>query len=582
MSISSMLTNTLPPTPPDNKTTSAEDHHAAKAAAKAPQVPSPDSTTQLVNGPAVAPNDAETSPTTGRLGSEDVRSEADEHHESPIVPLSIKSLEDTVLNSSYPPVDGKGKGKDPEICEVEPAVDANNQPCHEDRSAADIDTAETLPTVESDSPEDPEVYQAASILVRMHNATPESEVASILQNLGNKNVLTAPVVDHEPDHLSSSQSEDKGPLPSTAPRLSFTIPCDGNHVQNWAFEGNAVHDLVPLRKRRYDLADRKEERSCYHCKTLHKDYVEGYMKLKCKNFEREDTVSLEDDNGDDNDIAVVDRPTYERRRAAAEEQDYNYKAYLATLPKMKPKTIQRIEAEKRAWIAKREQSLMPPTTTKRAPRHTQPRPLTAAADNMVVRAAAIRSPVRLPLYLRESNVRGVPDTPLGETTTAEQHQPPTEVDPSPARPLPPIPSSDNNDQQQATVHRTPPPPPFTRPGTYPRSHSEPGSRMQQQPRRNTARATAKMPSPLKQVQTVSSESESGHQQSQHDDNVAGRNRAGAAGRAAAPSEQEQEVSTKAGETTLGRQEGGSSSAGGREGQPKNGLESRERGQNGEF
>ena len=533
MSILSLLSGYLPPTPPDSNTTSAADHYEAKAAAKAPQVPPPDYTTPPVNDSAVAANDAEISTLAERLSPLNVRCEANEHHQFATAPVFDNSLDEALINSPLAPVSHKGKRKDPELYDTDPTVHANNQHGHEDRSAND-DAAETL--------------------LNLNPVAPAIQTASILQDLRTKYVLTSHGVEHEPDHLLSSESEDEGPLPFTnATQISFTILCHGNHVERRATQGNAIFDLLRLRGQRYGLKDPRGETSCYLCKMVQVDrqeaYKAGYRKLGCERFEREDTVMRDgDDDAAADAAAAVDRPMDEERRAAAEEEDNADDAYVAQLPNLRRKTIQRLEAEERPWTPEPEPHQMPPTTTTTTttpPSHTH-YPLSVAAAAAIAaaaREAATIEPVRLPLYATESNVRNTSSSSLEEPTTAEQ-QPPTTTESYPAlRPIPSLPTF-NPLPQFLRI----PPRPTTRPSRFPRLTA---NRPQRQ-RTITATATAKMmtPSPLKQVQNVSSESES-VQQSQHEDNdvsVTGR-----AGRAAAPSAH-RGVSKKAGKTTLGRKE----------------------------
>ena len=552
MSILSLLSDNLPPTPPDSNTTSAADHYEAKAAAKAPQVPPLNFTTPPVNDSAVASNDAEIPTIAERLSPLNVRCEANEHHQFATAPVFDNSLDEALINSQLAPVSHKGKGKDSGLYDTDPTVHANNQHRHEDRSA-DHDAAETL--------------------LSLKTVAPAIQTASILQDMRTKYVLTSPVVEHEPDHLLSSESEDEGPLPFTdATQITFTILCHGNHVKHRAIRGDAVFSLLPFRGRRYGLKDPRGETSCYLCKTVQADryeaYEGGYRKFGCERFEREHTALLDGDDDDAADAAAaVDRPTDEERRAAAEEEDNDDDAYLAQLPNLRRKAIQRLEAEERPWTPELEPPLMPPTTTTTTtpPSHTD-YPLTvaaaaaadhvygaAAAANHVYGSAATIKPFQLPLYAPDSNVRNTSSSSLEEPTTAEQ-QPPTTTESHPAlRPIPSLPTftpftpSDNLNQHQPQSPRTTPRS-TNRPLKFPRLTTK---RTQRQ-RQIKATATAKMmkPSPLKQVQNVSSESES-VQQSQHEGNDV--SVTGSAGRAAAPSAQGG-VSKKAGKATLDRKE----------------------------
>lgn len=330
MSISSLLTDRPIPTPRDSITTSTEDHHTAKA----PQAPTPESTTQPVNGSAVAANDAEISTTPERLSSLDTRREANGHRQSATSPVSSNSLDEAPVNSPFDPVSHKGKGRDPELYDIDPTVHANTQPRREDGSADD-DAAETM--------------------LKLQLAPCDFQAAHTLLDLHAKHVLSSSAVEHEPDHLDSSESEDEGPLPSAdAAQRSFTIRCHGKDVGYRANQGNAVFDLLPSRWQRQRIIDQRAERSCYHCETIrvgrrdtyeagyrspgcvgfqrddmvpleHDDldrwntYEAGYRSLGCVGFQRDVTVPLEDD--DDADIAVVDRPMDEEHGAADEEED---------------------------------------------------------------------------------------------------------------------------------------------------------------------------------------------------------------------------------------------------------------------
>lgn len=380
ISISSLLTNPFRPTPPASGISSAEDRHAAKA----PQVPPPESTTQPVNGSTVAATDVERSTAAKRLCSPDVRCEENEHHDVATAPVRVNSLSEALLDSPVVPANHKGKGKDPEIYDIEPTVHANDQPCHKDRSADD-DAAETLPDLEA--------------------VTPETQAALILQGLRTKYVLTSPW----------SESEDEGPLPSAAPQISFTIPCHGHGVQYRANQGNAVFDLAPLRMRRCGLEDQRGASSCYSCETMrlnhHEAYEAGHGEYGCERFEHEDTMPLDDD---DDVAAVADRLTDEERRAAEQEEDEeeedeeeeeeeeeeweeddNDDAYLAKPPQMNLKTMQRLEAQRRSGTPEPEPPRMPPTGP---PPHPHPRP---AARNIRRRNNTAAAWMMVPSPLRQ-------------------------------------------------------------------------------------------------------------------------------------------------------------------------------------
>ena len=127
----------------------------------------------------------------------------------------------------------------------------------------------------------------------------------------------------EEDQYSHSDSEDdEGPQ-----KVTFTVSCcHGNLVPASACEGNAVFELLSARERRVRLralcsilgVGVSEERRCRICEPTrnvrHRErYEEGYKRLGYEGFEREDTIELTDDDDDDNAAVTAD----EHRKNAA-------------------------------------------------------------------------------------------------------------------------------------------------------------------------------------------------------------------------------------------------------------------------
>ena len=141
MSISSLITTDLPETPPDSRGSSSETNHAAEA----PLVPPPESITSLVNDSALTVTDTEALTAAEQLSSMRSRNDANEDNESITTPAEDESLNSALTNSSTATVKDKGKGKDPELYDINPPEDGNSQDCQVDRSATRNEAENRLP-----------------------------------------------------------------------------------------------------------------------------------------------------------------------------------------------------------------------------------------------------------------------------------------------------------------------------------------------------------------------------------------------------------------------------------------------------
>ena len=355
MSISSILGTGLPETPPQSRNRSFRDDDGAEA----PQVPPPELTTSPVNDPELSVTDAGTLTPSVQLYSVRPRTDAIDDYEAII---EDKPLNAAPTNSS--PAAGKGKGKDPELYDPIPTEDGNTTDRQVDRSTE---------------------YNAAESLVRLRNIDVELDsVAFILLNL--------------------SESEDEGPPLHTARKRGFSTSYHGIHLQHFAHEGNAVFALLETSSRRnqetrlhhQNLEVHSGETKWRHREvaqeSIHAQYVEDYRALGCREFEREDTVPLDDDAAE-----------YNGKKDGSE--------MLSGIPKLSQKTLDRLEVERLEWR---------PTTD----------PLMATSSDTSGPVTEALEPIRPPLYAEESSTRGSvnPSATIDPDATAEENahdSPPT-------------------------------------------------------------------------------------------------------------------------------------------------------------
>ncbi len=274
---------TTSPTPPESRNASLDGH-----AAEASQVPTPEITSSPVNDPESPVTDAEKI-TQPPFDSMKPRTDAINDHQTTTAHVEDESLNAALTKSSAVSGQGKGKGKDPELYDVDPIENSNITNCPVDYSTE----------------ENKAKYNAAEALLRLRNAEPEFEAASILLNMNAKsyncntcpegtrmgcaNCLRVPWRHsaHSPPRRSrsgspspESESEDEGP------KGIFIISHHGEHLQCSVREGNAVFALANL------FSQRNQE-------SIHRRYEDGYRALGCDEFEREDTEPLDDDDDDD-------------------------------------------------------------------------------------------------------------------------------------------------------------------------------------------------------------------------------------------------------------------------------------------
>ncbi|KAL9132905.1 MAG: hypothetical protein Q9175_005917 [Cornicularia normoerica] len=380
MSISSILATNFPGPPSNFRNTSFGDTHAAEAA----QVPSSDFTTSPVNVP-TTPATAETFSAGVQVYTTQDRNHANEDYKAIKATAEDGFPNAALTNSSTTAGQDKGKGKDPELYNTKPTEDSNAGDNHVDRLS---------------------VYNAAESLLQLWN---ELDSVSGLLDLGTEPcecndctsgdvsmcanadclkepwrsppVSPSPVAKDESDHLYSSESEDEGSLPFTAPKGGFGISCHGNHFQLFAREGNAVLDLPRLRHDNLEFHD--QETQCRRCHvfqgSIHRAYYgEGYNILGCNGFEREDTLPLDDD--------VVDSLRHKEYGAAEYHSEKNNSKMLSRPPKLSKKTIKRLKLEKLQWRPE--------------PDH----PIATPSASSVSSTDAIE-PIRLPVYAK-SNTPG--------------------------------------------------------------------------------------------------------------------------------------------------------------------------------
>lgn len=422
MSISSLITTDLPETPPDSRGSSSETNHAAEA----PLVPSPESITSLVNDSALTFTEIEALNAAEQLYSMRSRNDANEDNESITTPAEDESLNSALTNSSTATVKDKGKGKDPELYDINPPEDGNSQDSQVDRSATrneaenrlpvpaienEIDLALSLLDLGDKHYEcntcldgDPTFGSQCLTVPWRQRASPDSPVSPL------------PEAKYEPN-LYSSDSEDEGTPLSTTHKTRFNPSCHGNCLQLSAHEGNAVFDLLPQRNQRHHshhdgLEVRNGEMQCRRCELVQAHingrYEQRHQVREYKRFERGDTVPLDDD--------AVDSTAADGLGAAENDGIRNHSVVPSNPPKLSRKTIKRLEAEKRKW-------------------KPEPDSLMSTASDPPVSAAATLEPTRLPRYPKRSATRSSvkPTTSINPEATPQQ----TANEPSP-----PPPSSD--------------------------------------------------------------------------------------------------------------------------------------------
>lgn len=416
MSISSLITTDLPETPPDSRGSSSETNHAAEA----PLVPPPESITSLVNDSALTVTNTEALTAAEQLFSMRSRTDANEDNESITTPAEDEFLNSALTNSSTATVKDKGKGKDPELYDINPPEDGNGQDCHVDRSATRNEAENRLPVPAIEN----EIDLALSLLdlgdKRYEcNTCPDGDPTLGSQCLTvpwrqraslDSPVSPSPEAKYEPN-LYSSDSEDEGTPLSTTHKTRFNPSCHGNCLQLSAHEGNAVFDLLPQRNQRHHshhdgFEVRNGEMRCRRCELVQAHingrYEQRYPVRDYERFERGDTVPLDDD--------AVDSTAAERLGAAENDGIRNHSVVPSNLPKLSRKTIRRLEAEKRKW-------------------KPEPDSLMSTASDPPVSAADTLEPTRLPRYPKRSATRSSvkPTTSINPEATPQQ----TANEPSP-------------------------------------------------------------------------------------------------------------------------------------------------------
>ena len=322
---------TATPTPPESRNTSLDSH-----AAEAPPVPLSELIPSPVNDPELPVTDAKTT-TQPPLDSMKPWFNAINDHQATTAHVEDEPLNAALIKSSAVSGQGKGKGKDPELYDTDPIEDGNTT-----NGPADLSTEDNKAE-----------YNAAEALVRLRNAEPEFEAASILLNMNAKpyNCKTCPegirmgCADclgvpwrhsaHSPPRRSryvspstESESEDEGP------KRSFSISHHGNLLQCSVLEGNAVFALPsPVSQRNQETCLQHEngvvERRPYDVTqdSIHYYYFDGYRVLAYEEFEREDTVPLDDDDAG-----------YDSEKYGTQMQ--------SRIPKLSQKTLERLKAMK--------------------------------------------------------------------------------------------------------------------------------------------------------------------------------------------------------------------------------------------
>ena len=433
MSVRSLLENAPVETPPNSRNTSFGDSRAAEA----PDTALPDLASLSVNGSAVDISDAEViSPGAARLNSVRHRDDANgddegvwaalaaeasqlllarftrhplynpasaiiqadttaagaqlyfnepQTHANGECEATLAAVRDAFSNAA--PIDFsfvagqcKGKGKDPEFYDTRPTENGNmEKDVAEISNAADIllqfrhigDNLNVVSELLGPSPSKCKVCTIERLC---------TDCLQVSWRQRARTVSTPTVVEDE--------SEDEDPRLSTARKIGFSTSCHGNHLQHSAHEGDAVFDLLSLSSRgnqkfgfnhqNRELHD--GEKKCRRCGLVQDPtrvrYVEGYRKLGYERFEREDTVSVDDDDDD-----AMDSRQHGRHGSA------EYGGEISSRhPKLSQKTIERLEREKREW--------RPESNTS-----------TATSSDTSVTVAGVVEPIRPPLYAEESTTR---------------------------------------------------------------------------------------------------------------------------------------------------------------------------------
>lgn len=286
-----------------------------------------------------------------------------------------KSLNAALTNSSTAAGQDKGKGKDPELYDVDPMEDGKTENRPSDPSMDYVNAVESLLQVQ--------YIDAASALLDLATKPYECNVCingdrvlcPVSPSLVNKD---------DTDHLYSSESEDEGTPLSTARKIGFSTSCHGNRLQLSAHESNAVFDLLQLSSRgnrnlpRHDLGLHNVESKCRCEKFAHPLYVKGNAKPGREELERGDTVRRDD--------GAVDRPRYEGYGAAEYDGDNHASEMMSRPAKLSQRMIGRLEADMLAW-------------------RPEPAPSTATSLDTPESVTVAVEPIRLPLYARESSTR---------------------------------------------------------------------------------------------------------------------------------------------------------------------------------
>ena len=200
------------------------------------QLGSIEDNTNLNHGPVTAANDQDSSDTS-----------------TPILPMSAE-------------VNRKGKGKDPELYDLDDHTADNSSPDPDMNLETDVTNA------------------------RLNLHSTPSDIPTIEGG-------------HPSLQYSHLDSEDEG----DPPMVNFTVSCcHGNLVPASAPEGDAVFELLSARERSVRFNSLLSiagvgERRCRICEgatnlELGKRYNEGYERLGYEGFEREDTIELADDD----------------------------------------------------------------------------------------------------------------------------------------------------------------------------------------------------------------------------------------------------------------------------------------------
>ncbi|CAD6577079.1 MAG: hypothetical protein ASARMPREDX12_008113 [Alectoria sarmentosa] len=438
MSVRSLLENAPVETPPNSRNTSFGDSQAAEA----PHTPLPDLASLSVNGSAVDISDAEViSPGAARLNSVRHRDDANGDDEGVWAALAAEASQLLLAENGNIKKD---------VAQISNAADILLQFRHMS------DNLNVVSELLGPSPSKCKVCTIERLC---------TDCLQVSWRQRARTVSTPTVVEDE--------SEDEDPRLSTARKIGFSTSCHGNHLQHSAHEGDAVFDLLSLSSRgnqRFGFNHQNRElhdgeKKCRRCGLVQDPtrvrYVEGYRKLGYERFEREDTVSVDDD--DDN---AMDSRQHGRHGSAEYGGEVSSRH-----PKLSQKTIERLEREKREW--------RPESNTS-----------TATSSDTSVTVAGVIESIRPPLYAEESTTRASANT----STVTDP-----EATPEPNASTSPPPSSSRRltcrDQRTGVTYplasdflnltttsssQPPPPPPSTR----------------------QTRPKKAKPSPLKQVETA--------------------------------------------------------------------------------